>query len=119
MAYAHALALDVVDAHRGHVEEKVDEVIREQVHLVYVQDAPVGGREQARLESLPPLRERLLDVQGSREPVRARPDRKLDESHGAGLGRRVLRVGACGALGVRGTGIARERTAGDYPDRGQ
>jgi hypothetical protein len=71
---AYALALDVVHAHRGDVEEQVYEMVREQVDLVNVQDAPVRRREQPGLESLPPLGERLLDVQRPGQAVRAGPD---------------------------------------------
>ena len=44
----HALALDGVDAHRGGVEEHVDEVVVEEVDLVDVEEVAVGGGEQAR-----------------------------------------------------------------------
>ena len=75
MTHAHALALDVVHAHSGYVEEQIHEVVGEKIHLVHVQDAPVRRRQQPRLERLPPLRERLLDVQSSGETVRAGPHR--------------------------------------------
>ena len=45
VTHAHALPLDVVYAHGGHVEKKVNEVIGEQIHLVHVQNAPVRRRE--------------------------------------------------------------------------
>jgi hypothetical protein len=103
VAHAHPLPLDVVHAHRGNVEEEVHEMVREQVHLVHIQDAPVRSREEARLERLPPLRERLLDVQSTRQPVRARPDRQLHEPHGP------LSAGApsgCGPAGHSGSGLS-------------
>ncbi len=50
MAERQALALDVVDPHRGGVEQQVDEVVAQQVNLVDVKDAPVRRGEQARLE---------------------------------------------------------------------
>ena len=45
------LALDVIRAHRRHVEQDVDQVIVEQVDLVDVEDAAMGGGQQARLEA--------------------------------------------------------------------
>ena len=46
-----ALALHDVPSHRGGVEQHVDDVIVEQVHLVHVEDAAVGVGEEARLEA--------------------------------------------------------------------
>ena len=44
------VALDARDARGGGVEQRVDEVVGQQVDLVDVEDALVGAREQARLE---------------------------------------------------------------------
>jgi hypothetical protein len=44
------LALDADDTRRSGVEQRVDEVVREEVDLVDVQNPLMGTREQARLE---------------------------------------------------------------------
>ena len=46
----HAVALDAVGAGHGRVEQRVDQVVGQQVDLVDVQDAPVGGGHQAPAE---------------------------------------------------------------------
>jgi hypothetical protein len=50
VAEADALALDHVDAHRGGVEQQVNDVVVEQVDLVHVQQPAVRRRQHARLE---------------------------------------------------------------------
>ena len=46
-----SVALDRVDAHRRGVEQRVHQVVRQQVDLVDIQQAPVGARQQARVRS--------------------------------------------------------------------
>ena len=58
-----AFALDGVAPHRSGIEEHVDYVVVEQVHLVDVEDAVVGIRKHTRLEHLPPFLDRRLRVQ--------------------------------------------------------
>ena len=70
VAERQALALDVVDAHRGGVEQEVDEVVAEQVDLVDVEDAPVGRREQAGLEGRWPRCSGRARGSGCRRPGR-------------------------------------------------
>jgi hypothetical protein len=50
--HAQPLALDHVLAGGRHVEQEVDEVVLEQVHLVHVQEAAVGAGEQPGLVRL-------------------------------------------------------------------
>ena len=69
-----SLALDVVDAHRGGVEQEVDQVVAEQVDLVDVEDAAVRRGQQAGLERSGAGREGPLEVQGCRP--RGRPWRR-------------------------------------------
>ncbi len=54
VAERHALTLDHVDAHRRCVQQHVDKVIVEKVHLVHVEDVAVSLGEDARLELLGP-----------------------------------------------------------------
>ena len=50
MAQGQPLALDPVDAAGRCVEQDVHEVVGQQVDLVDVQDAPVGVRQESRLD---------------------------------------------------------------------
>ena len=129
MADRDALALDVAAAHRRRVEQQVDQVVVQQVDLVDVEHAPVGGGEQARLEGAYPLAERLLQVQRADHPVLGGADRQLDQPGRTGLGGgagrmravRAARVGlgrvtteaAAGHPATGGSSAARARTAVD------
>src|SRR5919198_786825 len=73
MPYGHPFPLDVGDAHGGGIQQQVDQVVVEQVDLVHVEDAAVGGGQQARLVGLDPLRQRPLQVQGADQPVSCGP----------------------------------------------
>ena len=55
MRVGDALALHGVDAHRRRVEEDVDDVILEQVHLIHIEDIAVCRGENARLKFLLPF----------------------------------------------------------------
>ena len=72
------VALDARDAGSGGVEQRIDEVVGQQVDLVDVEDALVRAREQARLERLLAL-QRATEVERADEPVEARAERQLDE----------------------------------------
>src|SRR5215210_5763670 len=111
VAHAHTFALDVVHTHRGNVEEQIHQVVGEQVDLVHVQDAPVRRCQQPRLERFPPLRERLLDIQGPGETIRARPHGQFHQPDRPRLGGCVERVWTRRAFGVGGGRIAGVGTA--------
>ena len=96
VAYRDALAFDVAGAERGRVEQQVDEVVVQQVDLVDVEHAAVGGREQTRLEGLHALGQRPLDVERADEPVLGGTDRQLDQPG------RSLSGGRAGSAGRRG-----------------
>src|SRR5919199_660245 len=81
-----ALALDSVATRRGNVEEEINEVIFEQVHLVYVEEAAVRAREQAGLEGSAPFGERALDVERARDAILRRVERQLDDGDARALG---------------------------------
>src|SRR5207245_5517760 len=76
--------LDPVDAAGGHVEEDVDEVVRQEVDLVDIEDAAVGSCEQAGLEAAPALGERPFDVEGADQTILGCTHRELDERRLAG-----------------------------------
>ena len=73
-----SVALDARDARGRRVEQRVDEVVGQQVDLVDVEDAPVGAGEQAGLEGLLAV-QRAAEVERADEPVEARAERQLDE----------------------------------------
>jgi hypothetical protein len=118
-------------AHRGGVQQEVDEVVVQQVDLVHVEHAAVRLGEQPGLVGADALGQRALQVQRPDQPVLRGPDGQLDQPRGAGApGRGRLRqqgeavppahlgVGAVGGVpghrdrsggGVRTVGAARIR----------
>ena len=104
------VALDARDARGGRVEQRVDEVIGQQVDLVDVEDALMGAREQPRLEGLL-ARERAAEVERADEPVEARAERQLDERRrprldGASAG---TRPSGASSPGANANGLAARR----------
>ena len=98
---ADALALDPVDARGGHVEQHVDEMVGEQVHLVDVEHAAVGDEQQTWLETTLPAPQRGGEVECADDPILGGAERQLGEGrftgqergHAAGeggLGRALL-----------------------------
>ena len=107
----HALPLDRVDAHRGRVEQHVGEVVVEQVDLVDVEDAAVGGRQQSGLERHRTLAQRARHVDRARHAVLGRVQRQVDDARRAPRRGQVAPAGAHGALPRRRRRGAREGTA--------
>ncbi len=100
-----ALALDDVHAHGGRVEQHVDHVVVEQVDLVDVEQAAVGGGQDAGLEVALALLDGLLDVERADDAVFGGGDGQVDEGDGFffdGQGRRRRRPS-------RGTRCTRRR----------
>ena len=62
VAYRYALALHVVAAHSGGVQQYVHQVVVEQVDFVHIQDAAVGGGDEARLKAAVAGFDGLFDV---------------------------------------------------------
>ena len=100
----HAVPLDVRAAHRGRVQQQVDQVVGQQVDLVDVERAAVRRGEQARLVRLHPVGERALDVEGADHPVLGGADRQLDQRRRGGA--RAGRPASCGPSGQAGSGAA-------------
>ena len=94
MADGDALALHVVAAHGGGVQQHVNEVVVEQVHLVHVEDAPVGGGNQPGLEAAAAGADGLLDVQRTHEAVLGCAHGQVNDAHLAGYGRGFFSVRA-------------------------
>ena len=63
------LALDGVPPARGGVQHHVHERVVQEVHLVDVEQAAVGASQEAGVVRLDALRESLLDVDGTADPV--------------------------------------------------
>ena len=86
--------LDAVDAEGGGVDEHVDEMVGQEVDLVDVEDAPVGGGQQPRPEAGAAFEEGALEVQGADDAVLGGADGQLDE--------RRRRAAAAGRTGHEG-----------------
>ena len=91
----HRLALDAREPGRGGVEQRVDEVVGQEVDLVDVEDPAVRAGEQPGFEGLL-AGERAAEVERADEPVERRAERQLDERRRARGGRRVVRDLAAG-----------------------
>ena len=126
MAHRDRVALDVADAHRGGVEQDVDEVVGQQVDLVDVEHAAVRARQQPGLEGAL-AGQRAAEVQRAHEAVDRRADRQLDERRRALLhdgvrlhhpsGARspgAKQNGRPAAAGTAGSSGASARTAVDF-----
>ena len=114
----HALALDVGAAHRRRVEQQVDQVVVQQVHLVDVEHAAVRRGQQPGLEGLDPLGQRPLQVQRADDPVLGGADRQLDQP-GRPLARPPPAVRPVRALRVGRRRVAGEPAAVHHRDRRQ
>ncbi len=84
VAVGDAVALDEVLAGDGDVEQDVDEVVGEQVDLVDVEHAAVGGGEQAGPERQLAAGQRSGDVERAEQAVLGRAERQLGEAARAG-----------------------------------
>jgi hypothetical protein len=101
-------------AHRGRVEQHVDQVVGEEVDLVGVEDPPVRGGEQAGVEGRGPVAQRAVEVERAEQAVGGRADGQLDERDGALGDRRAGGVvGAVRAREAVDLGVGVEAAAGD------
>ena len=78
-----ALALDHVDAHGSRVEQQVHHVVVEQVDLVDVEQAAVGGSQHTRLEMALALLDGGFDIQRAHHAVFGGADRQVNEGNAA------------------------------------
>ena len=69
-------------------------MVVKQVDLVHVEDAPVGGGDEARLKAAAAGADGLLDVQRAYEPVFGCAHGQVNDAHLAGYGRSFLSVRA-------------------------
>ena len=79
MDVGHAVPLDTVDARHRDVEQRVDEVIGEEVDLVDVEHAAVRGHQQPWAELRRPILEKGGDVDRAKHAVLGGAEGELDE----------------------------------------
>src|SRR5947208_1801475 len=91
MRRRNAFTLDAVAPRRGCVEEQIDQVIFEQVDLVYVEEAAVGACEQARLELLHTGRKRARETDRAADAILRRVKRQLHHGDAPALTRQPRR----------------------------
>ena len=97
MAHAQPLALDHVLAGGGDVEQQIDQMILQQIHLVDVQKAAIGAGQQAGLERLDASRQRPLEIERADHAVLGGAERQVDHRHRHQLGlQRPMRLRARG-----------------------
>ena len=98
-------------------------MVVQEVHLVHVQEIPVGLCQHSRLELLLPRLQDMLDVERSRDTVLGGAQRQLHDAHRllCGIQSSVLRelLGAVGAEHVWVIRIAVERTSRNRRPRRQ
>jgi hypothetical protein len=116
--HGHAVALHRGAAHRGRVEQEVDQVVVQQVDLVDVEHAAVRASQQAGLVAGDAASEGLLEVEGAEHAVLGGTHGQLDEPHRAGLDRCVRPERTVRRQGGVGR-IAGEPVARDHLDRRQ
>ena len=79
-----AFPFDDIDTHGGRVEQEVDDVVVEEVDLVDVEEAAVGGCQDAGVEMALALLDRLLEVERTDDPVLGSADGQVDKAGAAG-----------------------------------
>ena len=115
MAYRQPVALDQVLAARRHIEQQVDQMILEEVHLVDIEETAIGAGEQAWLERLHALAQSAFEIERADQSILADTERQIDHRHGR-FGRLLpTRFAALGA--TRGSGFGRAAIAAAFQHR--
>lgn len=65
MLMGNAVALHDIDATGGHIEQHVDQMVRQQIDLVYIKHITVRLRQQTRCKAYRAVLQRLLDIQAA------------------------------------------------------
>ena len=94
------LARDHVDAHGGGVQEHVDQVVLEQVHLVHVEELAVGLGQNSRLEGPTTLAQRSLQVDRTDHPILGGTEGQLHHPGGPDRNRQSLPQGQPGSASL-------------------
>src|SRR3954452_24489714 len=97
MTDAEAVALDHVLSGCSDIEQKIDEVILQQIDLVDIEEAAIGARQQSRLERLFAMRQRALQIERADHAGLGCAKRKIDDRHRDQMGLENAR----GGLAVR------------------
>ena len=75
MGDGDAVTFHGVAPHSGGVEEKIHQVVVEQIDLIHIQNPPVRGGQQAWLEGCLSLAQRRLEIQRPGDTVLGGADR--------------------------------------------
>ena len=86
VAYRDALALHIVAAHRGGVQQHIHQVVVEQVDFVNVEDAPMGGGNQPRFKVFGARFDSLFNVQSADQAILGGSHRQVHDAYLAGCG---------------------------------
>jgi hypothetical protein len=123
MAIGDAFPLDDIYAAHGNVEEHIDQVVLEEVHLVYIQDPAVCPGQKARVEAALSSLERVLNVKRAGKAVLGRVEGNLHKRSTYPGGRELLSRVVTSAAAVvhlrRLPGRAVVRAVGHDLDRGK
>ena len=79
MGVRHPIAFDVHAAHRGGIQQNVDQMVGQQVDLVDVKHTAVRARQQARREGVLTVAQHLLQIQRSDDAILGGADRQLHQ----------------------------------------
>ena len=108
VAERNAFALDDVDAHRGCVEEDVNQVVVEQVDLVDVEDVAVRLGQHAGLKAPGACAQRGFQVDRADDAILGCVDGQLDHPHAAPVVRQDTgRPQPAAAVGAQGFHVGR------------
>ena len=87
-------------------------MVFEEIHLIYIEEAPVRLGQEPRLEGANALRERTLQVQRPHHPVLGGAQREIHHRHGSHLAGVPLSAGALLALPVHPLRVTSIATVG-------
>ena len=74
MSARNPFPLDVVLPHRPSVQQYIHQMVIQEIHLVHVENAAIGGRKKARLEYPLAVFYRSLQIEGTDNPVFSGPN---------------------------------------------
>ncbi len=112
MVGRHPVAFDVGGTERGRVQQQVDKMIVQEVDLVDVEQAAVGGGQQPGAQRCDAFGERPVEVDRPGHPILGGSHRQLHHPHRPGH-----RRGLGGMRAVRAVGVGCDRVAGEPASR--
>jgi len=81
MGKGYSFPFHGVHPHSRRIEEQIHDVIFQQVHLIDVEEVPVGVGQDTRFKSFFAFLQGVLDIEGAHQPVLGDPEGELDDSH--------------------------------------